>query len=470
MPNSIAAVILSAGKGTRMKSARSKVLHEILGKPLVYYPVVRATQIGADPIVAVVGHQGAEVEQAIRASAPKAPVKIAIQEQQLGTAHAVLAAKKALEGFVGDVLILSGDVPLVQAATLTALIEAKQKAKASVALVTARPPSPKGLGRIVREGGVITHIVEEKDATPEQRALGEINAGLYLIDSRFLWTALARVDTRNAQGEFYLTDLIAMAAAEPSTGSACSGVVGVEASHEEMSGINDRLQLAEATRAMRQRINEHHMREGVTFDDPSGVAIDEGVEIAADARIGPNVVLTGRTRIGKNAVIGMGCVISDSVVGEGVLVKPYSVFEEAVVGDRSLIGPFARLRPGTELAEGVHIGNFVETKKARIGKGSKANHLTYLGDCEIGSAVNVGAGTITCNYDGVNKHQTVLEDGVFVGSDSQLVAPVRVGKGAYIAAGSTIVEDVPEMSLAIARGRQTIKPDWVKTKAPKKAT
>lgn len=459
MRKSFAAIALCAGKGTRMKSARAKVLHEVLGRPLCFYPLSRAVALGASPAVAVVGHQAELVEEAIRSHLPGAPVRFAHQAEQLGTAHAVLCAKPALKGFAGDVLIVYGDVPLVTEGTLQTLFSAKRSARAALALITAELEDPTGYGRIVREDGRPVRIVEEKDCSPEERALTEINAGLYLVDGEFLWKALRRVGAKNAQRELYLTDMVSLAVA------AGLRVAAVQAPFLEVAGVNDRVELARASAALRRRINEAHMRAGVTFDAPESAWVDEGVAIGPDARIGPNCVLTGATAIGAGASLGAGCVVHASQIGEGAQIKPYSALDEAKVGKGAVIGPFARLRPGTDLAEGVHIGNFVETKKARIGKGSKANHLTYLGDCDIGAGVNVGAGTITCNYDGVNKHKTVLGDRVFVGSDTQFVAPITIGENAFIGAGSTITEDVPPYSLAIARGRQVIKQDYVKRRA-----
>ncbi len=458
MTRPTASIVLCAGKGTRMKSTKAKVLHEVLGRPISYYPIRRAFEVGASPVVAVVGHQSDEVKSALRKQFEGEQLQFALQEQQLGTAHAVLAAKSNLKGFDGEIFILYGDTPMLTAGTLKALQKAKRARKAPLALVGFRPPNPHGYGRLVRAGKDVARIVEQKDCTPEQAQLGECNAGMYLVDASLLWKALDRIGKGNSQGEFYLTDLVAIAHEQKLP------VASIEASTEEVSGVNDRVELARAGKAMRVRINEQHMRNGVTFDDPDSALIEESVKLAPDVRIGPNCVLAGETRIGSGTVVGPGCVMTNAVVGENVNVRAYSVFEDAKVARGGQIGPFARLRPGTELAEDVHVGNFVETKKARIGKGSKANHLAYLGDAVIGSGVNVGAGTITCNYDGVNKHQTVLGDGVFIGSDSQLVAPVTVGKGSYVGAGSTIVEDVPPNSLAIARSRQVTKKDYVKKK------
>ncbi|HEY3448242.1 MAG TPA: bifunctional UDP-N-acetylglucosamine diphosphorylase/glucosamine-1-phosphate N-acetyltransferase GlmU [Myxococcales bacterium] len=456
---SLASIVLCAGKGTRMKSARAKVLHEVLGHPLGTWSIRRALEIGASPVVAVVGHQAEQVEKAFASDLAGSPVKFALQQEQLGTAHAVLCGRAGLGKFSGEILILYGDTPLIRKQTLATLVKVKRSSRSPVALVTMVPPDARGYGRIVRhDDGQIRCIVEDKDCTPEQRFLTEVNAGLYLVDSDFLWKALQGVSKRNAQREFYLTDLVEMAF----VGGHPAATVCVPI--EEVAGVNDRVELARASAVLRRRINEAHMRNGVTLEDPKSAFIEEQVRIGQDTRIGPGCVLTGATTVGRDVRIGVGCVVHSSTIGDGTQLKPYSSLDEAKVGKEALIGPFARLRPGTDLADKVHVGNFVETKKAKIGKGSKANHLTYLGDCEIGMGVNVGAGTITCNYDGVNKHQTVIGDGVFVGSDSQFVAPVTVGKGAYIGSGSTITDDIPPDSLAIARSRQVTKPGYMKKK------
>jgi bifunctional UDP-N-acetylglucosamine pyrophosphorylase/glucosamine-1-phosphate N-acetyltransferase len=450
----LSAIVLCAGQGKRMNSAQPKVLHPILGRPLAYYPLRRAFEVGATSVVAVVGHQAATVEARLREIFADQPLRFALQEQQRGTAHAVRAAEGALAGFSGDVLILYGDVPLVRRELLQQLLETHRQGPGPLTLVTFRPENPFGYGRLLRSGGRVLRVVEEKDATPDQRAITECNAGIYVADASFLWEALRGIGANNAQGEFYLTDLVAAAA------QAGAPIATVEAQPGEVAGVNDRRELAQVSRVLQQRINTQHQLAGVTLLDPATAYIDETVQLATDVELGPQVMISGATRVGSGTRIGVGCVITDSVVGEGVELKPYSVLEKARVGARCLIGPFARLRPETDLAEGVHLGNFVETKKARIGRGSKANHLTYLGDAEIGAGVNVGAGTITCNYDGVDKHQTRLGDGVFVGSDTQFVAPVSVGEGAYIGAGSTIVRDVPSNALALSRPQQVIKEGW----------
>ena len=456
---SFAAIVLCAGQGKRMKSDRAKVLHPILGRPLCAYPIARALEAGASPVVAVVGHQGEEVQAAVRRTFPNAPIRFAVQAEQKGTGHAVRCAEEALRDYSGPVLILYGDVPLLREETLTALLEAYRESGAPLALVTTLLDNPTGYGRVVRDGGQIRRVVEHKDATAAERTIKECNAGLYVVDSGFLFQALSEVKPENAQGEFYLTDLVEMAARR-----APGRIKAMVADHLETSGVNDRAELAARARELRTRINLRLMRAGVTLIDPDAAWIDETVEIAPDTEIAPNVSLQGRTRIGRGVRIGQGCVLVDSVVLDGTEIKPYSVLEEAEVGERCVIGPFSRARPGTQLAEGVHLGNFVETKKARIGRGSKANHHAYLGDAEIGAGVNVGAGTITCNYDGVNKHRTVVEDEVFIGTDSQLIAPVTIGRGAYVGAGTTVVQDVPPMSLALSRAPQVNKEGWVEKK------
>jgi bifunctional UDP-N-acetylglucosamine pyrophosphorylase/glucosamine-1-phosphate N-acetyltransferase len=457
MSSPLAAVVLCAGKGTRMKSEKAKVLHPILGRPLCAYPLKRAVELGASPLVPVVGHQAAEVEKAIRAQFPQASLRFALQKEQRGTADAVRSAEAALKDFSGRVLILYGDVPLLRRETLEALVTAHEANKGPLSLVATVLEDPTGYGRVIREGGKVARIVEHKDCTPEQRAVKECNAGIYLVESSFLWNALAEIRPQNAQGEYYLTDLVEMAAR-------LGPVASVEADATDTAGVNDRVELAARAKVMQQRINERHMRAGVSLVDPGSTFIEDDVTIGPDTEVGPMVTLAAGTVVGRDVTIGQGSVLTASRVANGTSIKPYSVFEEAQVGERCIIGPFARLRPGTELSEEVHLGNFVETKKARIGKGSKANHLAYLGDAKIGSGVNVGAGTITCNYDGVNKHLTELGDGVFIGSDTQLVAPVSVGDGAYVGAGTTVTKNVPPGSLAVSRVPQVNKEGWVARK------
>jgi len=452
---SLAAIVLAAGRGTRMKTRRAKVLHEVCGRPLVYYPVKRALEAGASPVVVVVGHQGDEVRRALETLLPGAPLRFVRQERQLGTAHAVLSAKPALRGYRGPVLILSGDTPLLTARTLESVLEARTS-PGSLAFATMVLENPAGYGRVVHspEKGPAL-IVEEKDATPEERKIKEVNAGLYAADAEFLWKTLARVDARNAQREFYLTDLVALAAEGP-------GAVAARVSAVEASGVNDQEELSLAARVLTRRIAQALMASGVTLEDPERFDADEGVEVGPDTVVEPSVRLRGATRIGPGCRIGQGSILASTVVGAGVEIRPYTVTDRARIEDGCVVGPFSRLRPESVLAEGAHVGNFVELKKTRLGRGSKANHLAYLGDATIGASVNVGCGTITCNYDGERKHPTTIGDGVFVGSDSILVAPIRIGKGAYVAAGSTLTESVPAGSLALGRARQVVKRGWVR--------
>lgn len=454
MTHALAAVVLCAGKGTRMRSDRAKVLHPILGRPLAWYPISTAYEIGAQQVVAVVGHQSEEVKTALTTQLPGQVPQFAMQVQQRGTGDAVAAARGSLTGFSGAVLILYGDVPLLTADTLKRLIAAYNPSKGPLAMISCRLADPTGYGRVLRgPAHRVEGIVEHKDATDEQRAINEVNAGIYVVDAKFLWGALEKLTPQNAQGELYLTDIVAQAAK-------VGEVAVIEAPAEETAGVNDRAELAERAEIIRARINLRHMKQGVTLQHPASTFIDAGVEIGPETTIGPNVSIHGECEIGANVTIGQGSVLSHTTVGDGAEVKPYSVLEDSVVGQRCHVGPFARLRPGTVLDEEVHVGNFVETKKSRLRKGVKAGHLAYLGDADIGAGSNIGAGTITCNYDGVAKHQTVLGAGVFVGSDTQLVAPVSVGDGAFIAAGSTITEDVPAGALALSRTEQTIKEGW----------
>jgi bifunctional UDP-N-acetylglucosamine pyrophosphorylase/glucosamine-1-phosphate N-acetyltransferase len=458
----LAAIVLAAGKGTRMRTRRAKVLHQVCGRPLVYYPVKRALEAGASPVVVVVGHQGDQVRRALEAHLPGAPLRFAHQERQLGTAHAVLSAKPALRGYRGPVLILSGDTPLLTAHTLRAVLDARTT-PGSLAFATMTLENPEGYGRVVHSPGKgPALIVEEKDATPEERRITEVNAGLYAADAEFLWKTLSRVDARNAQREFYLTDLVALAAEGP-------GAVAVRVSPVEASGVNDQEELSLAARALTRRIAQSLMEGGVTIEDPERFDADEGIEVGPDTVVEPSVRLRGATRVGPGCRIGQGSILESTVVGAGVEIRPYSVMDRARIEDGCVVGPFSRLRPETVLGEGAHVGNFVELKKTRLGRGSKANHLTYLGDATIGSEVNVGCGTVTCNYDGERKHPTTIGDGVFVGSDSILVAPIRIGKGAYVAAGSTLTESVPAGALALGRARQVTKRGWARKRDAERA-
>ena len=443
----LACVVLAAGQGTRMRSARVKVLHEILGRPMLAYPIDLAFALGAVPVVTVLGHQRQAVESMLRARFGAGDVRVAEQAEQLGTGHALRMALPALRGARGIVLVLYGDVPLLRRETLSALVGTARR-YGCLALVTATPPDPKGYGRIVRDRrGHVLRVVEHKDATAEELKIGEVNAGIYAGPIEFFRQALPRLAARNAAGEYYLTDIVARAADGV-------GVSTVDADFRDVSGINDRRQLAEAEAVLRARVNARWMVHA-TLRDPASIVIEPDVVVGVDAEIGRAVALRGRTRVGRGARVGDGAQLSDTDVGAGAEVRPYTVATDAVIGAGAKVGPFAHLRSGTVLGPNVHVGNFVETKKTTIGRGSKANHLSYLGDATIGQRVNVGAGTITCNYDGWTKSATVIEDDTFIGSDTQLVAPVRVGRRAVVAAGTTVTNDVPPGSLAIARVPQT---------------
>jgi bifunctional UDP-N-acetylglucosamine pyrophosphorylase/glucosamine-1-phosphate N-acetyltransferase len=436
-----------------MKSETAKVLHPVLGQPLAAWPIARALELGCTPVVAVVGYQGSQVQLALEQRFPGAPLRFATQERQAGTADAVRAGFAALADATGPVLVLYGDTPLLQARTLEALVAGFRAGRGPLALVTTEVRDPTGYGRVLRGSHRITGVVEERDCTADQRGIHEVNAGVYVFDAAFLRRGLAALTPSNAQGELYLTDLVAMAARE-------GEVTSVRADFEDTRGVNDRADLAACGRVLRQRLNTAHMEAGVTLLDPETTFIEAEVTVGPDTVVEPGVSLRGRTRVGQGVTVGQGAVLIDSEVGDGTTVLPYSMMNEARVGPRCLIGPFARLRPGSELGEAVELGNFAETKKVRIGNGTKAHHHCYLGDSTIGAKVNVGAGTITCNYDGFQKHRTEIGDGVFIGSDSQLVAPVKVGEGAYVGAGTTVTEDVPPDTLVLTRVPPVTKPGW----------
>lgn len=448
-PGSVAAVILAAGKGTRMKSARPKVLHAVLGKPLVSWSVDAVHQAGVVDVICVVGHGKDEVEAVLHARHGDA-VRAVVQTEQRGTGHAVQVALPSLSADVAEVLVVCGDTPRLDATRLAALIALRRQRHSLVAMWTTTVSEPRGYGRIVRDDqGAIVAIVEEKDATDAQRRLREVNPGVYCFDAAFLREGLPKLTSNNAAGELYLTDAIALAV-ERSVGS----VVGLDVDEAITLGINDRVQLALAERQARAR-RVHELRlAGVTILDDAGVVIDSDVSCGEDTTIAASVALHGRTRVGARVSIGQGCVITDCVIDDDVVIHPYSVCDSAHVRSHAVVGPFARLRPAADVGEGAHVGNFVELKKTVLGKGSKANHLAYLGDAVIGAGVNVGAGTITCNYDGHGKYQTTLRDGVFIGSNSTLVAPITIGQHAYIAAGSVVTEDVPADAVAFGRARQ----------------
>ena len=455
-PPDLHIVVLAAGKGTRMKTRRPKLLHPLAGLPVIEHVLRTARALDPTSITLVVGYQAAELQASL---AGEADLRFALQEPQLGTGHAVLQAEQVLGEARGTLLLLSGDVPLVRAASLRRLVDHHRETRAAATLMTAIMPRPYGYGRILRKDGVITRIVEERDATPEQRKVTEINSGLWAFALDGLFDALRALGTDNDQREYYLTDLVQV---HRKAGSAVETVLLEDPT--EIRGINSQNELAEVAAIVRRARNDELQAAGVTLVDPDSAYIDVDVEVGPDTVVHPNVYLEGHTRVGSGCEIHSGARIVNSEIGDGVLVRNHCVIEDARVADGARVGPFAHLRPGSDVGADAHVGNFVELKKTVLGAGSKANHLAYLGDATIGEGVNVGAGTITCNYDGTHKHPTVIEDGAFIGSDTQLIAPVTVGRGAYVAAGSSITEDVPAGALAIARGRQVNKDGWAERK------
>jgi bifunctional UDP-N-acetylglucosamine pyrophosphorylase/glucosamine-1-phosphate N-acetyltransferase len=446
-------VILAAGKGTRMKSAVAKVLHQAAGLSLIERVLRTADTLHPASIVVVVGHQGDELRRALQG---RRGLQFATQEPQLGTGHALLQAEAALSGRTGTVVLLSGDVPLLRPETVQALVRAHEGHAAAATVLTAVVERPDGYGRIVRADGALHAIVEHKDASPAEREIREINSGIYAFDLGPLFAALKGIGSANAQGEHYLPDLVKI---YRERGLRVESVVIEDT--REILGVNSRKELADVTAILNTARNEDLMLSGVTMPDPTAVYVGPDVTIGPDTVVHPGVYLEGRTAIGAGCVIHSGVRIVDSVIEDGVLVNNFCVILDSTVSRGARVGPFAHIRPQSHVGEDAHVGNFVELKKTSMARGAKANHLAYLGDATIGERVNVGAGTITCNYDGTAKHPTVIEDGAFIGSDTQLIAPVTVGKGAYVAAGSSITEDVPPGALAIARGKQVNKEGWV---------
>jgi bifunctional UDP-N-acetylglucosamine pyrophosphorylase/glucosamine-1-phosphate N-acetyltransferase len=450
----LAVVIMAAGKGTRLKSRRPKVLHEIGGKPLLAHVIVAASRIVAPmDIYAVIGHQAEKVRSAVAATG----VRFVEQAEQLGTGHAIQCAREAIAGYE-NILVLSGDVPLIRPETIAELWKFHQEQKAAMSILTAAPDDPTSYGRILRkspESPEVEAIVEQKALTAKQQKIREINSGIYAFRTAPLLAHLDKLTTNNAHGEFYLTDVAALLRA---TGER---VVAIQASDAtEVLGANTIAELVALDATMRLSTANRLMAAGVTIFRPETCTIDAGVEVAADTVIEPFVQLLGATRIGGDCLIRSYTVIENCTLGSGVMVRQNCVLAESTIANGARIGPFAHLRPGSELGEDAHVGNFVETKKAKLGKCAKANHLTYLGDVEVGDRSNIGAGTITCNYDGVRKHKTIIGKDAFIGSDSTLVAPVNVGDGAFVGAGSCITKDVPADSLAVSRARQIIKIGW----------
>lgn len=450
-------LILAAGLGTRMKSAKAKVLHEVAGRPLICWAVETARSAGSDRIVAILGHQLEDVTKVLADRFGDDGVSIAHQKEQKGTGHAILCALPSLENEPDDrtVVILTGDAPLLQSERVADLAAACESSESKMALLSTVPPEAVAYGRLVRDdSGKLLRIVENADASDEEKAIREMNAGFYAINLGILRKEVASLSSDNAQGELYLTDLAEKAAER-------GGAAVIDAPFDEICGINDRMDLSRVSGSARRRINESWMLKGVTFQDEASTFIDADVaDIGQDTILGANVHLRGKTTIGSGVFIDTGCVLTDVSVDDDTWIKPSSVLSESKVGKRVNVGPFAHLRPQTILDEDSKVGNFVETKKTHIMAGAKASHLSYLGDASIGTKANIGAGTITCNYDGFRKHKTTIEAGAFIGSDSQLVAPVTVGRDAFVGAGTTVTKDVPRAALALGRSKQVNVEGW----------
>ncbi len=457
--NEIGVILLAAGQGTRMKSSLPKVLHSLGGKPLFFYALGTALRLKPSKVAVIIGH-GA---QAVREAYGGGDVTWVTQVEQLGTAHAVLCAKNSFDSFSGDILILSSDVPLVQERKLTAMINAHRESGAALTLMTARHDTPTGYGRILRDDrGNMTGIVEERDATEVQKRIGEVSAGIYVASSRFLFAALAQVKNDNRQKEYYLPDIVTIGLAQGQI------ITTVEVEDpREVTGINTREELALMEKTLQERINRKWMEAGVTLKDPQTTYIEGEVIIGRDTVIGPNTHLRGRTVIGERCQIDGSAFLTDAGVGDEVHLRFSVVLTGCRVENGAIIGPFAHLRPGTALGPDVHIGNFVEAKEAKIGAGTKANHLTYLGDCTIGRDTNIGAGTITCNYDGFDKYRTIIGDRVQVGSDSTLVAPVALGDDVYVATATTVRHDIPAGALVFNEREERVREGWTQQKREK---
>ena len=445
------AIILAAGQGTRMKSKLYKVLHPVCGKPMVQHVIDQVKSLNINEIVTIVGHGAEKVKDQLGEDS-----RYALQAEQLGTAHAVQQAGEMLADKEGVTIVVCGDTPLIKAETMEALFKHHEETSAKATILTARAEDPTGYGRIVRNAeGFVEKIVEHKDANEQERSINEINTGTYCFDNKMLFEAIQNVSNDNVQGEYYLPDVIEILKKQGEIVSAY-----VTDSFAETLGVNDRVALAEAERTMKKRINEYHMRNGVSIIDPDNTYIGPDVKVGQDTIIFPGTTLSGSTVIGSECQIGPNTDISNCEIGNNTVIRQSAAFDSKI-GSEVNIGPFAHIRPESDIHDEVKIGNFVEIKKAVFGKGSKASHLSYIGDAEVGADVNIGCGSITVNYDGKNKFLTKIEDGVFIGCNSNLVAPVTIGKGAYVAAGSTITEDVPGEALALARARQVNKEDYV---------
>ena len=453
----IAIAIMAAGKGTRLKSKHPKVLHEIGGKPILAHVIAAAQKVvPAEDIFVIIGHEAERVHEAVAGTG----VNFVVQAEQRGTGHALMVAREALAGY-DQIIVLYGDAPLITAKTIRRVSEFHAAQKAMMTLLSADLENPYGYGRVIRKGGrvEVQAIVEEKSATPQQKKIREINSGLYAFDAPSLYQNIDQLSTANPHGEYYLTDMAAVLR------RARKKVVAIKTLDAgEVLGSNTRAEMMMLDAWLRLAKCRELLDAGVTVYYPHTCVIDSDVEVGADTVIEPFVQLLGTSKIGGDCRIRSYSVIKNSVIGDGVTVRPGTIMEESRIGAGAVLGPYSHLRPGSDVGEGAHVGNFVETKKIKLGRGSKANHLSYLGDAEIGEGVNIGAGTITCNYDGVSKHKTVIEDGVFIGSDSTLVAPVTIGRGAYVAAASCITEDVPADALALGRSRQSVKEGWARAK------
>jgi len=461
MSNGLCALVLAAGQGTRFKSAWNKVLHPILGKPMIRLVLDSLLDLKPDRVVVVVGHQKDEVAQAV--AHPR--VTCVVQEKQLGTAHAVAAARRVLAGRKNDdVLIINSDLPLFTAGTIKPLLRLHRRNRNAATVLSAEPENPAGFGRLVREASGRLRVVEEKDASPAEKKIREVNTGVYVFNVRELLAALPAVSNKNLKGEFYLTDIIALL-----SGRGKKVAVFKTEHSAEVVGVNTRYELAQAAEALRLRKIKSLTEAGVTILDPGSTWIDLEAVIGPDTVVYPAVTIEGRTRIGRRCVIHPSAHMVNADIGHDVQVLTASVVKDSRLQSGVSVGPFCHIRGGTVVRPGAKVGNFVEMKNTVFGERSKAMHLSYLGDSEVGRAVNVGAGTITCNYDGVKKNRTTIEDGVFIGSGTELIAPVRIGRGAYIAAGSTITKDVPAEALAVARARQSEKPGWAKKIKERKA-
>jgi bifunctional UDP-N-acetylglucosamine pyrophosphorylase/glucosamine-1-phosphate N-acetyltransferase len=449
-------VVLAAGKGTRMKSGLPKVLHKAAGLPLIEHVLRTAASQNPASIVVVVGYQSNQLQEVL---GKRLGLAFAAQEPQLGTGHALLQAEPFVKDAHGTLVLLSGDVPLLRSETVERLVRTHEERSAAATVLTACVANPDGYGRVVRSGGDISAIVEDKDASPAEREIREINSGIYAFDLAPLFAALGAIGSANAQREYYLPDLVKIYRGR---GLRVETVRLDDPS--EILGVNSRKELADVATILKSRKNDELMAAGVTLVDPASAYIDPDVTIGADTIVHPGVFLEGTTRIGARCEIHSGVRLVNSTVDDDAIIHNFCVIIDSHIASGAQVGPFAHLRPHSHVGEQAKVGNFVELKKTVLGRGSKASHLTYLGDTTVGEKVNVGAGTITCNYDGTTKHPTVIEDGAFIGSDSQLIAPVRIGKNAYVAAGSSITEDVPAEALAIARGKQVNKPGWTKSR------